>query len=142
VVARQVARGETVRVSFESIVASPLTGLLALVGVAALVYRLGRALLRVGLSAAETGAVRALMRTSARTGDLTAMAERQAVVAAVRRNRILALGTAALWAALLAVPPLAGIARPVYAAAALVWLLPRRPIRLTNVGSRGTDVQV
>jgi len=129
-------------VSFEAIVASPLTGLLALVGLAALVYRLGRALLRVGLAAAEAGAVGGMMRVSVRQGDLTGMAERQALVAAVRRGRALALLTAALWAVLLVAPPLAGIARPVYAAAALVWLLPRRPIRLTTVGSRGTDVQV
>jgi hypothetical protein len=129
-------------VSFESIVASPLTGLLALVGCAALVYRLGRALLRVGLAAAEAGAVGGMMRVSVRQGDLTGMAERQALVGAVRRGRALALLTLALWAALLVVPPLAGSARPVYAAAALVWLLPRRPIRLTTVGSRGTDVQV
>ena len=128
--------------SFEAIVASPLTGLLALVGLAALVYRLGRALLRVGLAAAEAGAVGGMMRVSVRQGDLTGMAERQALVTAVRRGRALALLMVALWAALLVVPPLAGIARPVYAAAALVWLLPRRPIRLTTVGSRGTDVQV
>ena len=127
--------------TLDSIIASPLTGLLALAGLAALVYRLGRSLLRLGLAAAEAGAVGGMMRVSVRQGDLTGMAERQALVAAVRRNRILALLTAALWAVLLAAPPLGGIARPVYAAAALVWLLPRRPIRLTAVGSRGTDVQ-
>jgi hypothetical protein len=129
-------------VSLDTIVANPLTGLLALVGCAALAYRLGRALLRLGLAAAEAGAVGGLMRVSVRQGDLTGMAERQALVSAVRRGRALAVLMAALWAALLVVPALAGIARPVYAAAALVWFLPRRPIRLTTVGSRGTDVQV
>jgi hypothetical protein len=128
-------------VSLESILASPLTGLLAVVGVAALVYRLGRSLLRVGLAAAEAGAVGGMMRVSVRTGDLTGMAERQAVVGAVRRKRALALLTAALWAVLLAAPPLAGVSRPVYAAAALVWLLPRRPIRLTTVPVRAGDGQ-
>ena len=127
--------------SLDAILASPVTGLLALVGLAALVYRLGRSLLRVGLAAAEAGAVGGMMRVSVRQGDLTGMAERQALVGAVRRGRALALLTAALWAALLVAPPLAGVARPVYAAAALVWLLPRRPIRLTTVASRGTDVQ-
>ena len=122
--------------SLDSIVASPVTGLFALVGCAALVYRLGRSLLRLGLSAVEAGAVGGMMRVSARTGDLTAMAERQAVVAAVRRNRVAALLTAGAWAALLVVPPLAGVSRPVYAAAVLVWLLPRRPIRLTAVDVR------
>lgn len=125
----------------ESIIASPLTGLLALIGLAALVYRLGRSLLRLGLAAAEAGAVGGMMRVSVRQGDLTGMAERQALVAAVRRNRILALLTAALWAVLLVAPPLAGIARPVYAAAALVWLLPRRPLRLTAVRASRVKVQ-
>jgi len=128
-------------VTVESIIASPLTGLLALIGLAALVYRLGRSLLRLGLAAAEAGAVGGMMRVSVRQGDLTGMAERQALVAAVRRNRILALLTAALWAVLLVAPPLAGIARPVYAAAALVWLLPRRPLRLTAVRASRVKVQ-
>jgi hypothetical protein len=127
-------------VSFDAILASPLTGLLALVGLAALVYRLGRALLRVGLAAAEAGAVGGMMRVSVRQGDLTGMAERQAVVTAVRRTRLLALLAAAFWALLLVVPPMAGVARLVYAAAAVVWFLPRRPIRLTLLGT-GQGVQ-
>jgi hypothetical protein len=135
------APGETVGVSLDTILASPLTGLLALVGCAAIVFRLARSLLRVGLAAAEAGAVGGMMRVSVRQGDLTGMAERQAVVAAVRRTRLLALATAAFWALLLVVPPLAGVARAVYAAAALVWLLPRRPIRLTTVAAQGHDVQ-
>ena len=140
-VARHAGGGETVRVTLDSIIASPFVGLLALVGLAALVYRLGRSLLRLGLAAAEAGAVGGMMRVSVRQGDLTGMAERQALVSAVRRGRALALLTLALWAALLVVPPLAGIARPVYAAAALVWLLPRRPIRLTTIEARGRDLQ-
>jgi hypothetical protein len=135
------ARGETVGVSLDAILASPLTGLLALAGCAALVFRLGRSLLRVGLAAAEAGALGGMMRVSVRQGDLTGMAERQAVVAAVRRTRLLALLTAALWALLLVVPPLAGVARLVYAAAVLVWLLPRRPIRLTTIGAQGRGLQ-
>jgi hypothetical protein len=118
-------------VTLESILATSLTGLVALVGCAAILYRLGRSLLRVGLAVMEAGAVSGMMRVSVRTGDLTAIAERQAVVAAVRRTRVLALLTTATWAALLVVPALAGVARPVYAAAAFAWLLPRRPIRLT-----------
>jgi hypothetical protein len=118
-------------VSLDSILASPVTGILALVGCAALVYRLGRALLRVGLTAAEAGAVGGMMQVSVRQGDLTGMAERRAHVALVRRRRARALLEAALWALLIVVPALAGVARLVYAAAVLVWFLPRRPIRLT-----------
>jgi hypothetical protein len=120
-------------VSLDTILASPLTGLFALVGCAALVHRLGRSLLRLGLAAAEAGAVGGMMRVSVRSGDLTALAKRQSIVAAVRRKRILALLTAAAWGALLVVPALAGVSRLVYAASALVWFLPRRPIRLTTV---------
>jgi len=118
-------------VSLDAILASPVTGILALVGCAALVYRLGRALLRVGLTAAEAGAVGGMMQVSVRQGDLTGMAERQAHVALVRRRRARALLEAALWGLLLVVPPIAGVARLVYAAAVLVWFLPRAPIRLT-----------
>jgi hypothetical protein len=118
-------------VSLDAILASPLTGILALVGCAALVYRLGRALLRVGIAAAEAGAVGGMMQVSVRQGDLTGMAERQAHVALVRRRRTLALLEAALWGLLLVVPPVAGVARAVYAAAVLVWFLPRPRIRLT-----------
>ena len=117
--------------SLDSILASPVTGILALVGCAALVYRLGRALLRVGLTAAEAGAVGGMMQVSVRQGDLTGMAERQAHVALVRRRRTRALLEAALWCLLLVAPPIAGVSRLVYAAAILVWLLPRRPLRLT-----------
>lgn len=143
-VSRLRGAGPTARlsdVSLDAILASPVTGFLALVGVAALVYRLGRSLLRVGLAAAEAGAVGGMMRVSVRTGDLTALAERRAVVSAVRRTRILALLTTAAWAALLIAPPLAGVARPVYAAAALVWLLPRRPIRFTTITVPAGDGQ-
>jgi hypothetical protein len=141
-VARRAVGGETVGVSLDTIIASPLTGLLALVGCAAIVYRLGRSLLRVGITAAEAGAVGGMMRVSVRQGDLTGIAERREHISTVRRARTLALLTAGLWALLLAVPPIAGVARGVYAAAALVWLLPRRPIRLTALPvQRQGDVQ-
>ena len=108
----------------------PLVGLLALVGGVGLVYRLGRSLLRLGLSAAEKTAVDGLVEVSMRNGDLTGMAERQAQADAARRARARAGLLAGLWAALLVVPPIAGIASLVYAPAALVWLLPRKPLRL------------
>lgn len=118
--------------SLDAILASPVTGLLALVGFAALAYRLARALFRVGLAAVEAGAVGGMMQVSVRQGDLTGMAERQAQVALSRRRRARALLEAALWTLLIVVPALAGVSRLVYAAAVLVWLLPRPPIRLTS----------
>ena len=129
-------RGETVAVTLDTVIASPVTGLLALVGGVAIVYRLARGLLRLGLAAAEAGAAGAMVQASIRHGDLTGMAERRAQVSAVRRARTRAALEVLLWLALLAVPPMAALSRPVYALAALVWLLPRTPIRLTSVARR------
>lgn len=120
-----------VGVTLDSFIASPVAGLLALVGGAALVYRLGRTLLRLGIAAAEKTAVDGMVEVSIRTGDLTTMAERKAHVAAVRRARARSALLALLWGGLLAVPAVLDATRPVYALAALVWLLPRRPLRFT-----------
>ena len=117
--------------TLESFIASPVAGLLAMVGGAALVFRLARTVLRLGIAAAEKTAVDGMVEVSIRTGDLTTMAERKAHVAAVRRERARAALLAVLWGCLLAVPPVLDAARPVYALAALVWFLPRRPIRFT-----------
>jgi hypothetical protein len=118
-------------VSLDALLASPLGTLLAFAGGAALVHRLLRALVRVALTAAEASTVGGLAEISKEQGDLTTMAERRRLARDLRRARtrhiLLALG----WLLLLAVPPLADVARPVFAAAAAVWLLPRVPIRPT-----------
>jgi hypothetical protein len=127
-------------VNLESLAAHPLVGLLAVVGGAALLYRVGRGVLRLGLAAAETAAVNGLVEISLRHGDLTGLAERRAAAQLVRRTRIRAGLFLALWLALLVVPLIAGVARLVYAACALLWLLPKEPIRLTpspNAASLG-----
>jgi hypothetical protein len=123
--------GETVGVNLEALAAHPLVGLLALIGGAALLYRVGRGVLRLGLAAAETAAVSGLVEVSIRHGDLTGLAERKAAARLIRRTRVRAGLFLLLWLALLVVPLVAGVARLVYAACALVWLLPREPIRLT-----------
>jgi hypothetical protein len=107
----------------------PLLGILAVVGVLAILARLGRSLLRVGITVAEETAAAGMAETSARRGDLTGLAERREQKAALRRTRLRQLAVSALWVALLAGPALAGWGRPVYAAAALLWLLPRAPLR-------------
>ena len=117
--------------NLQSILASPLIGLLAVVGGAALVYRLLRTLLRLGIAAAEKTAIDGMVEVSIRNGDLTTMAERKAHVAAVRRARLGSIALALLWGALLVVPAALGVTRPVYALAALAWFLPRRPLRFT-----------
>lgn len=107
----------------------PLLGILAVVGVLAIVARLGRSLLRVGITVAEETAAAGMAEASARRGDLTGLAERRDQRAALRRTRFKQLAISLLWATLLVAPALAGWGRPVYVAAVLLWLLPRAPLR-------------
>jgi hypothetical protein len=125
------AGGQDGGVTLEAFLASPIAGLLALIGGAALVYRLARTVLRLGMAAAEKTAVEGMVEVSIRNGDLTTMAERKAHVAAVRRARAGAAAQTLLWGGLLVAPAILDVTRPVYALAALVWLLPRRPLRFT-----------
>lgn len=103
--------------------------LMAVFGFLALIARLGRAALRLGLNAAEATATSGLAEVSQRRGDITGYLENQASSAALRRARRLNTAAVAGYALLLAVPLFTGVAREAYAAASLLWLLPRRPIR-------------
>jgi hypothetical protein len=118
-------------VNLETLAANPLVGLLAFVGGAALVYRLGRSVLRLALNLAEKTTLDGLVEVSLRNGDLTGLAERRAAADLIRRARIRSTLFVALWLALLVIPAFADVARVVYAACALLWLLPKEPIRLT-----------
>ncbi|HEX6748197.1 MAG TPA: hypothetical protein VF092_12955 [Longimicrobium sp.] len=126
--------------TIEFIIAHPVVGLLALIGAAAIIYRLARATLRLGLSTLESASAGGLVEISIRHGDLTGMAERQEQARIARRARLRAILFALLWLALLVVPVVAGISRPVFAAAALLWLLPRKPIRLATANPTRTRV--
>lgn len=103
--------------------------LLAVLGVLALLARLVRSLLRLGLAAAEATAVAGLIEVSARRGDLTGLAERQAQEKRVHRVRLRSALRVLLWAGVLVVPALVGWGREVYAFASLLWLVPRREAR-------------
>jgi hypothetical protein len=103
--------------------------LLAVLGVAALVVRLGRAALRLGLNAAEATAASGLADVSQRRGDITGFLERRASGESLRRARRRNLAAVLGYGLLLVVPLFTGVGREIYAAAALVWFLPRRPIR-------------
>src|SRR3954466_13911799 len=92
----------------------------------ALVWRLLRALVRSALGAVESTATGGLLEVSIRQGDLTGMAERREQLSRARRARSRAIAEALLCFAALVVPGVAGITRPVYAAAVLLWLVPRR----------------
>lgn len=101
---------------------------LAAMGLVALLGRIFRSVVRLGLAAAEAAGVAGLAEVSARRGDLTGMAERQALVKTVRRARLRALALVGLWAALLVAPPVLGWGREVWAACSVLWLLPRAPL--------------
>ena len=114
---------------------------LAVFGFVALVTRLGRAALRLGLNAAETTATSGLAEVSHRRGDITGFLERRASEQSLRRARrraaVLTLG----YVLLLAVPAFAGMAREVYAACSLLWFLPRRPIRRVRSGTVPIEIE-
>ncbi|CAN5153484.1 hypothetical protein BH23GEM4_BH23GEM4_04140 [soil metagenome] len=109
---------------------SLLLFLLALLGLAALLVRLGRSLLRLLLASARSTTADGMADLSARRGDLTLLAERDEQARLLASARRLEWSRAALWAALLILPPLFGAALYVYPAAVLLWLLPRN--RRTN----------
>ena len=102
---------------------------LAVFGFLALLRRLGGSLLRLGLHAAEGTAAAGLAEVSERRGDITGFMERRADAQTLRRARRRTGAAAAACALLLAVPLFAGVAREVWAACSLLWLLPGRPLR-------------
>jgi hypothetical protein len=105
--------------------------ILAVLGFLALAGRLGRALLRLALNAAESTAATGLAEVNERRGDITAMMETRNAAQTLRRSRRVTLLSAAACFLLIAIPPFAGVAREVYAACALLWFVPARGIRPT-----------
>lgn len=103
---------------------------LAALGGLAVVLRLGGALLRLGMSAAESTAATGLAELSERRGDVTGFLERRRAAHGLRRRRARAGLAALAWLALLSAPPLLGVAREAFAACSLLWLLPRPRARL------------
>jgi hypothetical protein len=103
---------------------------LAIAGCLALLNRLIRSGGRLGLAWMESTAAAGLAEVSERRGDITALMERRQSEQGIRRTRRKEVVFAAGYLLLLLVPPLAGVAREVYAAAALLWVLPKRRIVL------------
>lgn len=103
--------------------------LLAVLGAAALGARLLRAGAAAALSLAERTAAAGLADASLRRGDLTGLAERRQAERTARRAARLNLLLVLAWFALLVAPPVLDAALPVYAAGAVLWLLPWRPLR-------------
>lgn len=99
---------------------------LAVAGFFAVLLRLGRSLLLLGVRAAESTAAGGLAELSERRGDVTGFMERRDAAGRMRSSRRRAGLSALVWTLVLVVPPLAGVALEAYAAASLLWLLPRR----------------
>ncbi|HZG44119.1 MAG TPA: hypothetical protein VEY93_14320 [Longimicrobium sp.] len=103
---------------------------LAIAGFLALLNRLVRSGARLGVAWMESTAAAGLAEVSERRGDITGLMERRQSEQGIRRNRRKEVVFAAGYLLLLMVPPLAGVAREVYAAGALLWVLPKRRIVL------------
>jgi hypothetical protein len=101
---------------------------LAVAGCFAIVHRLLRTLMRLGMAAAQATALGGYAELSARRGDLTVMEERRETLERVRRLRRRHVLAAGGWVCLLAVPPALGVTLYAYAACALLWLAPRTPL--------------
>ena len=99
-------------------------------GGAALLYRTLFTALRLLLATSEATAAGGMAELSRRRGDLSGMAERAEVKRSARRARRRNLGLLLLWIFLLIVPIPFGWTREVYAAATLLWFLPRPPLWL------------
>lgn len=111
---------------------------LAVLGFLALAGRLGRALVRLALNAAESTAATGLAEVSERRGDITGMMETRNAAQTLRRNRRITLLIVAACVLVMAIPPFAGVAREVYAACALLWFVPSRRIRVpVRMGTPG-----
>ena len=104
--------------------------LLAVAGGAALLHRIVLTALRLLLATSEATAAGGMAELSRRRGDLSGMAERTEFERSARHARRRNLGLLLLWIILLIVPIPLRWTRELYAAAALLWLLPRPRLRL------------
>lgn len=100
--------------------------LLAIAGFFAAVRGLARAGLGLLVRGVEVVMADEATSIQARRGDLTGLGAADARSAAARRRRRFSLAAVALWAALLALPPLTPWPRLLYAAWSPLWLLPAR----------------
>jgi hypothetical protein len=100
--------------------------LLGAAGIIAVVLRLARALFGALRGGVDAFIARDVALTRAQRGDITGLDDAQAAAGLARRQRLLALGAASMWAGLLIVPTLTPWPRLLYAGYSLLWLLPRR----------------
>lgn len=103
----------------------PAITILAAFGIAGVAVRLARAALRTLQRGVDAFVASEMARNRARRGDLTGLAEAEAWARSARHERLAAAGRAALWLALLVAPALTPWPRELYAACAVLWLVPR-----------------
>src|SRR5690606_9783526 len=102
---------------------------LAIVGAVAILRNLLRTLVRLGIRAAEATSASGLAEVSARRGDLTALAERRAVLREARQRRAGDLVRTLLWLGWLTLPLFLGWVVPAYLIALPLWFV--APPRIT-----------
>ncbi|MEX0906898.1 MAG: hypothetical protein WD054_01100 [Gemmatimonadota bacterium] len=106
--------------------------LIGLAGFAAVALRLAGTMLLVLRRSADVFVAGGLAGTRAERGDLTGVDEATNARMLARRRRLTAIGHAFLWGGLLVVPFLTPWPGLLYAAYSLLWLLPRRDVRVTR----------
>jgi hypothetical protein len=100
--------------------------LLAIAGFLAAVRGIARAGLGLLVRGVEVVMADEATSIQARRGDLTGLGAADARSAAARRRRLTSIAAVAAWAAMLVVPPLTPWPTWLYAAWAVLWLLPAR----------------
>ena len=100
--------------------------MLAMFGGAAVLVRLGEALLRTGKYSLERYVAAQIVEQRGSRGDLSGMSEAEKVRAAAAAKQMRFLGLAALWAALLGLPLLITPAIIFFPLYSIFWYLPRR----------------
>lgn len=103
----------------------PALTILAVIGFAAALWRVARALFAAIFSGTDRYLARGAAQARAQRGDLTGMAEARERAAVAGRARWIALSRALLWLAVLVLPALSPWPRSVYAAYSVLWLFLR-----------------
>ena len=103
--------------------------ILGIAGVVAVLRHAVDALLRLLHGGVDAVLAGGRASTRAQHGDVTGVQEAEAERQRAARRRSVALALLVLWTALLLLPPLTAWPSALYAAYALLWLLPRRRLR-------------
>lgn len=101
----------------------PALSILAVFGFVAVLWRLAGSLLRAARGGVDHFLARESAAVRAQRGDITGMEEAEEWMRRARRDRRDALLTTALWVSLLVAPAFTPVAREIYAAYSVLWLV-------------------